>query len=171
MLLRAGRVELVLQSPHEVLAWVDSLPPEVRSEISPDWLTRLSNAVGPDPWTGMFRIRLHEEGAEIGSCGFKGAPDEHGVVEIAYGIDDPYRNRGFATESARMLTEYALTLDEVKIVRAHTKPENFPSERVVVKCGFTLVGQFEDPDDGLVNRWEIHSRGKGIASTPPVDRF
>ena len=171
MLLRAGRVELVLQSPEEVLAWVDSLPPEVRSEISPDWLNRVRKAIGPDPWTGMFRIRLQEEGAETGSCGFKGSPDENGVVEIAYGIDEPHRHRGLATESVGVLTEYALQLEEVRIVRAHTKPENFPSERVVVKCGFTLVGQFEDPDDGLVNRWEIHSRGKGIASTPPVDRF
>ena len=163
MLLRAGRIELVLQSPDEVLAWVDSLPPEVRSEISPDWLERLKNAIGPDPWTCMFRIRQNDERSEIGLCGFKGAPDENGVVEIAYGIDEPYRNRGFATESVGLLTEYAMQLEEVRIVRANTKAENFGSARTLVKCGFKLIGTFEDPEDGWVNRWEINSRGKTTA--------
>jgi [ribosomal protein S5]-alanine N-acetyltransferase len=163
MLLRAGRVELVLQSPVEVLAWVDSLPPEVRFEVSPVWLERLKKAIGPDPWTCMFRIRLNDEGSEIGSCGFKGAPDENGVVEIAYGIDELYRNRGYATESAGALTKYALNLEEVRTVRANTKAENFASERTVAKCGFILVGQFEDPEDGWVNRWEINSPEKTIA--------
>jgi RimJ/RimL family protein N-acetyltransferase len=155
MLLTTDRIELSLQTPEEVLAWFDSQPSEVRSEISMDWLTRLQNALRPDPWLCMFQIRLKKDGSKIGSCGFKGAPDENGVVEIAYGIDKAYRNRGFATESARALTKYALSLEEVRIVRANTKAENVASERILVKCGFTFIGQFEDPEDGLVNRWEI----------------
>ena len=158
MLLTTERLELTLQSPAEVLAWVDSLPPEVRSEISPNWLERLKNAIGPDPWSCMFRIRLINAGLEIGSCGFKGAPDENGVVEIAYGIDEPYQNRGFATESAGALTAYAQSLDEVRLVRASTKSENVASERILLKCGFTLIGQFNDPEDGLVNRWQTGTR-------------
>ena len=116
MLLKADRIELTLQTPEEVLAWVDFQPPEVRSEISMDWLARLQNAIGPDPWLCMFRIQLKKDGSEIGSCGFKVSPDENGVVEIPYGIDRAYRGHGFATES---------------------------------------VGQCEDPEDCLVNRWEI----------------
>jgi RimJ/RimL family protein N-acetyltransferase len=157
MLLSAGRIELILQSPEEVLAWVESLPPEVRVEISPVWMERLKKSVGPDIWTCMFRIRLNEDGTEIGSCCFKGAPDENGVVEIAYGIDLPYRNRGFATEAVCALLKYASSLGEVRIIRANTKAENVASERIVTKCGFSFVGQFEDPEDGPVNRWETDS--------------
>lgn len=155
--MRTPRLELTLQTPTEVLAWVDSLPPEVRSEISPLWLERVRSSVDPDPWICMFRIRLLEDGSEIGSCGFKGAPDENGVVEIAYGIDEDYRNQGFATESAIALKGYAMSLPEVKTVRAHAKKENPASERTLVKCGFTYIGVFDDPEDGLVNRWEVHS--------------
>jgi RimJ/RimL family protein N-acetyltransferase len=108
----------------------------------------------------MFRIRLLEDGSEIGSCGFKGAPDENGVVEIAYGIEESHRNQGFATESAAALKEYAMSLEQVKTVRAHTKKENVASERTLAKCGFTRVGDFEDPEDGLVNRWEAYSPRK-----------
>lgn len=160
MILRSERLELTLKSPEEVLAWVASLPTEARAEISPVWLERLENASGPDPWTCVFRIQLSTGGTEIGSCAFKGAPDENGIVEIAYGIDEPYRNQGFATESAGALTAYALSLEEVRVVRANTKSENVASERTLVKCGFSFVGQLEDPEDGLVNRWEIDLQRK-----------
>lgn len=155
MMLKTDRLGLALQSPTEVLAWVESLPPDVRVEISPVYLDRLKNASGPDPWSCMFRIRLNEGAAEVGSCGFKGPPDGEGMVEIAYGIDEPFRNQGYATEAAEALTNYGLSLNEVRVVRAQTKSENAPSERVLTKIGFLLIGQFEDPEDGLVNRWEI----------------
>lgn len=155
MLIKTERLELALQSPREVLDWVDTLPPEVRSEISPVWLNRLQAASEPDPWICMFRIRRNDNGCEVGSCGFKGAPDEKGVVEIAYGIEEAYQNQGFATESARALRDFAFEQAQVKIVRANTKKENVASECVLNKCEFRLIGQFEDPEDGLVNRWEI----------------
>ena len=155
MILLTDRLELTLQSPTDVLAWVETLPPEVRCELSPVWLDRLKRATGPDVWSCMFRIRLQSAGTEVGSCGFKGPPDESGMVEIAYGIDEPYRNQGFATEAAGALTEYGLSLNEVRVVRANTKSENAASERTLTKNGFVLMGQFEDPEDGWVNRWEI----------------
>jgi ribosomal-protein-alanine N-acetyltransferase len=154
-MIRTPRLELTLQTPQEVLAWVESLPPKVRSEISPEWLERVKNSTAPDPWTCMFRIRLLEERTEVGSCGFKGAPDKDGVVEIAYGIEEGFWNRGFATESANALKEYAMNVKEIKVVRAHTKQENIASERTLIKCGFLPVGVVDDPEDGMVNRWEV----------------
>ena len=86
------------------------------------------------------------------------------MVEIAYGIDEAHRNRGFATESAGVLTDFAMSLVDVRIVRANTKSENVASERTLIKNGFQLIGQFEDPEDGLVNRWET-SKSEGLAPT------
>ena len=34
----------------------------------------------------------------LGSCGFKGAPNSAGVVEVGYEVAEQYRNFGFATE-------------------------------------------------------------------------
>lgn len=74
---------------------------------------------------------------------------------MAYGIDDAFQNRGFAKEMARAFTEYALTQPSVRKVVARTLPTNGPSHRVLTKCGFQNTGTHQDPDDGLVWRWEF----------------
>jgi RimJ/RimL family protein N-acetyltransferase len=96
----------------------------------------------------------------IGSCGFKAPPDPEGVVEIAYGIDPAYRARGYATQAAKALADFAFGSGLVRLVRAHTLPSNAASARVLAKCGFERVGLVEDPEDGTVWRWE---RRKGPA--------
>ena len=155
MKLVTGRLELILQTPAEVLEWVQTLPPDVRGEISDLWLERVRQASEPDPWCCGFTVRDPAAGDSIGSCGFKGPPDEVGAVEIAYGIDEPYRSQGYATESARSLVEFAASVEEVNFILAHTKPDNAACERVLTKLGFRRIGEFDDPDDGPVNRWEF----------------
>jgi RimJ/RimL family protein N-acetyltransferase len=89
----------------------------------------------------------------IGSCGYKGPPNG-GWVEIAYGIAPDYRGKGYATEIAETLTAHAFDHQEVNTVRAHTLPECNASGRILTKCGFKLVGEVRDPEDGLIWRWE-----------------
>ena len=40
----------------------------------------------------------------------------------------------------------------------------------IKKVNFRLIGEFEDPEDGLVNRWELNSKNKhiiyGFSQTP-----
>jgi RimJ/RimL family protein N-acetyltransferase len=146
---------LVLQSTEDMLAWVDSLDPATRAEISPDWLERIHASTAPDPWSHGFAIMERASGATIGSCAYKGPPDTDETVEIAYGIDPAYQGRGFATEAAQALVEYALSSGRVRTVRAHTRLEGQASMRVLKKLGFTCVGEVLDPEDGLVLRWEL----------------
>jgi [ribosomal protein S5]-alanine N-acetyltransferase len=85
--------------------------------------------------------------------GFKGAPDQEGMVEIGYGISPAYRNNGYASEAAEALVRFALSRPEVRIVRAHTLPEPNASTRVLERCGMQRLGEHVDPEDGLVWRW------------------
>ena len=123
-------------------------------EVSPDWLARIRASTEPNPWTYGFAVIERESGSDVGDVGFKGPPDETGMVEIAYGINPERQGRGYATEAAEGLVAFAFADHQVRLVRAHTKPENFASRRVAEKCGFRSVGDFIDPDDGLVIRWE-----------------
>jgi [ribosomal protein S5]-alanine N-acetyltransferase len=148
------RLELILQTPDEVLAWVESLPPEVRAEVSPDWIARVRTTAAGDPWALSFSARLRDSGAAVGGCAFKGPPDGDGVVEVAYGINEEHRGRGYAAEATRALVAFAFADGRVRVVRAHTKPDNVASIRVLERCGFDRVGEVVDPEDGLVCRWE-----------------
>ncbi len=89
----------------------------------------------------------------IGSCGYKGLPDEEGVVEIGYEISPPYRRRGLAGEIARALVEHASRQPGVRIVQAHTLAQENPSVRVLKNCGFAFVQEIDDPDDGRIWQW------------------
>lgn len=150
-----ARLKLVLQSPAEVLQAIAQLPPEHAAEVSPGWLDRIRALTEPDPWLCGYTILLRMSDLPIGSCGFKGAPDAAGCVEIAYQIEPPHQGNGYATEAAAALAAFALAQPAVARVCAHTLPEPNASTRVLDKCGFRQVGTVTDPDDGPVWRWEI----------------
>jgi RimJ/RimL family protein N-acetyltransferase len=58
------------------------------------------------------------------------------------------------TEATQAGLAFAFEIDAVARVRAHTRPSNTASTRVLEKCGFDFIGQVNDPDDGSVWRWE-----------------
>ena len=101
-----------------------------------------------------FQVLLRDAGDVVGSCSFKGPPAD-GVVEIAYATDDGHRGKGYATEAAQALVDYAAGSREVRRVRAHTLTDGAASKRILTKCGFRHVGDVMDPEDGLVARFEL----------------
>lgn len=156
--LHTQRLTLALKTLQQLRQHLESMNAEDRAQVSPVWLERALAASEPDPWIHGFTVLLRDGGIEIGSAGFKGPPDEDGMVEIAYGIAPEHQSRGYATEAAEALTAFALRAAGVKVVRAHTLPVKNASSRVLEKCGFRLVGEVIDPEDGLVHRWETTSR-------------
>lgn len=162
MEIQAENLKLVLESTDEVIKRIEAMSPAEMAEVSPDWLARVraSTAADPastaaDPWTHMFAMVERSSGSVIGGCGYKGPPGPDRIVEVAYGVDPNYQGRGYATEAARALVAHALGTGLVSLVRAHTPPGPGASTRVLAKCGFELVGEVVDPEDGLVWRWEV----------------
>jgi [ribosomal protein S5]-alanine N-acetyltransferase len=148
-------LQLTLQTSEQVVASIDAMSPSDRAEVSPEWLARAKAATSADPWIHGFAVVHRASGAVIGSCGYKGPPGADAVVEIAYGIDPAYQGRGYATEAARALIDFAFGSGRVRLVYAHTRPEENASTHVLTKCGLEWVGEVVDPEDGLVWRWEL----------------
>jgi [ribosomal protein S5]-alanine N-acetyltransferase len=148
------RLRLVLKTREEVHAAIESMDAADKAQLSADWLARLRASTSPDPWVHGFSIVLLDSGTTVGQCGFKGPPDADGMVEIAYGVGPDQERKGYATEAARALVAYAFNIDQVNRVRAHTLPASNASKRVLAKCGFQYVGEINDPEDGLVCRFE-----------------
>ena len=156
------RLRLVIGNREEVLAWIERMSSSDRAEISPEWLARVKASTSPDPWLHGFSLVSRVTKNTVGSCGYKGPPDSDGIVEIAYSIHPAYQGRGYATEAARGLSAFAFGTGQVKIVRAHTKPEENASTRVLTKCGFENIGEVIDPEDGRVWRWELQPSDKKL---------
>jgi RimJ/RimL family protein N-acetyltransferase len=83
----------------------------------------------------------------IGWCGLDGIVDK-GKTVIFYLIDKEYRNRGYATQCASKLLEYAFETVGLKSVYGGCYKENIASYKVQEKVGM-LQNAFEENGDPL----------------------
>ncbi|GAB2786411.1 GNAT family protein [Rhabdobacter roseus] len=126
---------------------------QFRDAFAPAYLRWKAHPPLRDWWT--YLIIYEPDNLLIGSCGYKGEPDDQGCVEIGYEIRASHRQKGLATEAAQALVQNALTYPEVKKILAHTMPEENPSARLLQKLGFVRIGEVDHPDEGVVWRWEL----------------
>ncbi len=89
--------------------------------------------------TGLLAMMLRETGEVIGDCGpVWHDPDGPPEVEIGYHVRRDCWNRGYATEAARAVRDYAFAALGCGHVISLIRPENLPSRRVAEKNGLTL---------------------------------
>ena len=88
-----------------------------------------------------------EDGVVVGDAGTHGPPDEHGDVEIGYGLAASVRGRGLSSEFVPVLAQRLLARPGVKrVVARAVLADNVPSRRALERAGFEL----EREADGLV---------------------
>jgi RimJ/RimL family protein N-acetyltransferase len=139
-----------------------SWPPEHFDESAVnytlDWLRKRP----ADAKWGFYCIELPAAGGGagtlIGAGGFKGGPDEMGIVEIGYSVLSEYQRRGYALEAVLGWVGFAFSHPNVQLITAHTLAAGAPSIGVLQKAGFRLVGRGHDPGapkDAEVLRYEL----------------
>ena len=139
----AGRA---FTNPHEVLvsssgplAW---RVPQVKADSSCNkWFVRF--------------IVLRESKEIIGSTSFHGVPDENGMMEIGLGIEEAFRNQGYAKEALLGMWRWVSDQPIVKTLRYTVSPDNLPSIAVINYFGFEYKGQQMDEIEGPENIYEM----------------
>jgi RimJ/RimL family protein N-acetyltransferase len=114
--------------------------------------------VKADPSTNKWFVRfivLKESKIVIGSTSFHGIPDENGMMEIGLGIEEAYRNQGFAKEALLGMWRWVCGEPGVKTLRYTVSPENIPSVKIIEGYGFQYLGQQMDEIDGAENIYEM----------------
>jgi RimJ/RimL family protein N-acetyltransferase len=101
----------------------------------------------------VFAIEL--DGALIGMCGLD--PRQDGA-ELGYWLGVPFWGRGYATEAARAVIDYAFAERGHDVLQSGARVSNPASRRVLEKCGFQWTG---------VRLCRI----RAINSAAPIDRF
>src|SRR5689334_7226517 len=107
------------------------------------------------PWISYYVLENDEL---VGCCAFKGSP-KNGVVEIAYGTFEPFRQKGVGTGICKLLVELSLKTDPSVTITARTLPQNNFSTRILEKNGFIFSGRVNDPEDGDVWEW-VYPKGE-----------
>ena len=142
-----------------------SWPPDLYDADAIRWtIAALSLRPTDRDWCLYYVVRRPLDDAPellVGLGGFKAPPDSEGMVELGYGMLTAHRRRGYATETVRGMCEFALHQPQVRRVIAHTLSTLDASIGVLVKAGFTFVGEAEDPDappGSTVVRYELARR-------------
>jgi [ribosomal protein S5]-alanine N-acetyltransferase len=125
--------------------------PQPARELLEQTLGLLTRDPRPEPW-GCYLAVVDEE--TVGTCAFKAAPDDDGIVEIAYMTFPAFEGRGHATAMAGKLVEVARSGGATMAI-AHSLPEENASTRALRRNHFIHAGEVIDPEDGLVWRWEM----------------
>jgi RimJ/RimL family protein N-acetyltransferase len=82
----------------------------------------------------------------IGSTGLHRRRPNPASLEIGYWIDHRYEGHGFATECSLLLSEVALSHDEIDQVSIYCDDANERSALVAQRAGFTFVGTNSSPE-------------------------
>src|SRR5215472_4954544 len=95
-------------------------------------------------------------GAIVGACGLATLDGE--TPEIGYWLGVPFWGKGYATEAARAIIDYAFGDLGHEVLLGGARVSNPASRRVLEKCGFQWTG---------VGLYRI----RALKSSAPIDRF
>lgn len=133
------RLRITPRSQEEIAQLIAAEADPHMKQAYGEMLALMQNLPGQEEWGSDWKIMLPDN-TVIGGIGFKGSPNSLGTVEIGYGIDPPYQNRGFATEATLGMVEWAFAQSGVQTVVAQTEAGNLPSQKVLLKAGFLRNG-------------------------------
>jgi ribosomal-protein-alanine N-acetyltransferase len=94
-------------------------------------------------------IERVSDGAFIGWCGLARWDPDYRSASMGYCLDDAAWGRGYATEAARALLQWAFDTLDLNRVQAETDTRNAASARVLEKLGFVREGTLRE--DCIVN--------------------
>ncbi len=96
-------------------------------------------------WITYWLIVIRKIPFGAGMAGFKGYPDQNGEVEIGYGIDPGYQNRGYMTEAVTGMIKWAFGEKACRsIVAIDVDKSNIASQRVLEKVGMAVFEKSEE---------------------------
>ena len=175
-MITSDRLELILLSHQAIDALLEGRRGDVERELDaavpegwPDEhdagflrfrQRQVERAPQAEPWLVRAVILREPARTMIGHAGFHGQPgvngkQDPGAVELGYTIFEPYRGRGYATEAAQALMDWAQREHGVSRFVASVAPANDPSLAIVRKLGFVHTGEQWDEEDGLELVFEL----------------
>ena len=120
-------------SDPEVMRYISDVKDE---KATRQWIDLVEDSYrrhGYGPWA----VAVRETRRFIGYCGIYLQEDVGGrdEVELLYGLDPRYWNRGYATEAAKAARHYAMEVVGIDRLVSLVAPENIASARVAEKQG------------------------------------
>jgi RimJ/RimL family protein N-acetyltransferase len=165
--LTLAQLQNYLDCPAELEVQLDvSLPRQILTEpvrraiaIKLEKMARADETL--HPWYTYWLVVISQERVGAGLAGFKGKPDALGEVEIGYGMDPVFQGRGYTTEAACALIEWAFQDSACSAVIAPgTLKTNMASNRVLQKAGMAVYAEDAESRSYRIRRHDVEQNRK-----------
>ncbi len=173
-IIQTNRLDLVSLSPAFIEAVLASdragaeaiagltLPSDWPDEHDSRFLRRRLDQMRGDPSSQQWLVRAMalrtQQRPMVGHIGFHGSPEAVGRAEMGYTVLPNCRRRGYATEAARALMDWAAGEHRVHRFFVSIAPDNGSSLAMAARLGFRQVGKQIDEEDGLEYVFELARR-------------
>ena len=124
-------------------------------EQTRDLLTRKSAMISwaaEGDWLGAAVVE-RESGLVVGDVGLRWLSERDRTAEIGFIFDPRHQGKGFATEAARVLLEWAFGSARMHRVIGRTEARNTASNRVLEKLGMRLEAHFVE-NEWVKGEWQ-----------------
>ena len=109
------------------------------------------------PASGTYKIMKQYDGRLIGAASLW---ENESEAEVDYMLLPEYWHQGYATEAVALLEANATSLPHIRTLKGITDPANIPSQRVLIKNGFTLSRTELLEDGSQVHIFTKNIKGK-----------
>lgn len=100
---------------------------------------------------GLWAMELKETGEFIGDCGITMQPiDGNWLPEIGYHIDKAFWRKGYGSEAARAVRDWAFQNRDFPCLYSYMKYTNTASYSTARSAGMKKIKEYPDPDDGTL---------------------
>ena len=98
----------------------------------------IARTAEPDGTGCTLAVTDKATGRLLGSCGL--SFDKEKRLRIGYWLGEPFWGKGYATEAAHALVDFAFRNHSLTQLNAWCRLSNPASRRVIEKCGFQFIG-------------------------------
>lgn len=117
--------------------------PSVMSKEESDSLAKMIRSELERELYGLWAVDV--EGKFAGFVGLHKQPFIQPEIEIGWRLAKEFWGKGYATEAARRVLDYAFNDLKLEGLSSFTVPHNLRSRNVMEKLGMTFAGVFEHP--------------------------
>lgn len=126
-----------LEFENKIYRFASGWPIPVYKNLFPYKISRFQTHPNEEEYEGII---IHKKDQLIiGDMGFKGGPDENGIMEIGYSIAADYQGNGYATEMGKAFCKWGMQKKNVTKIIATCSIYNHASIRVLEKIGMKKV--------------------------------
>lgn len=137
-----------LAGEYEIAATTANIPHPYEDGMAEAWIGTHQEAFEKGEAVS-FAIALRSGGQLLGAIGL-GINQANSLAEMGYWIGKPYWNRGYCTEAAGAVLEYAFSELGLNRVQARHMTKNPASGRVMQKIGMQYEGRLRQQ----IKRWD-----------------